>query len=69
MLAHRLRRWPNIDPTLVEYLVFAVKVCLDLTPLIGGTLHLDNQWADTLVDILESREVWIIIHVTVHHSN
>ena len=23
MLAHRLRRWANIDPTLVEYLVFA----------------------------------------------
>ena len=23
MLAHRLRRWPNINPTLVQRLVFA----------------------------------------------
>ena len=23
MMVHRLRRWPNIEPTIVEYLVFA----------------------------------------------
>ena len=26
MLVHRLRRWPNINPTLLQYLVFAKSV-------------------------------------------
>ena len=36
MLSHRLRCWPNIVPTLVEYLVFAG----------GGVLSQENQYSN-----------------------
>ena len=39
MLAHRLRRWPNIRPTLGQHLVFA-----GLDQLAGGCLFNDRAY-------------------------
>ena len=39
MLVHHLRRWPNINPTLVQCLVF-VSICLNFSNII---IHLKQE--------------------------
>ena len=49
MLANRLRRWPNIRPTLGQYIVFAVVTAHCLS----GAVNLDNVEAGLYLQWLQ----------------
>ena len=51
MLGHRLRRWPNIETTLGEYLVFVEQAEN------GLVFFLNSWWNEPTMDVMAQQQV------------